>query len=88
MKRYGNLWASVVALDNIKLAHCQARRGKAHYSDVKMVDADVDRFAREIQTKLLSKSFTTSEYEIDERSDGRKRDAKALSSLMAYKGLG
>lgn len=72
MKRYGNLWSKITDLDNIKLAHKQARRGKAFYSEVKMIDADVDLYAKQIQMMLLDKTFTTSEYDIEDRFDGRK----------------
>lgn len=72
MKRHGNLWGKICELDNIKFAHKQARRGKAFYSEVKMVDADVDKYCKEIQSMLINKTFTTSQYEIEERHDGRK----------------
>jgi hypothetical protein len=72
MKRAGSLWSQIVDLDNIKVAHRQARRGKAYYTEVKMVDADLNRYAAEIQRALLDKTFTTSAYEVEERHDGRK----------------
>lgn len=72
MKRHGKLWGQIVDLDNIKAAHNAARRGKAYYTEVKMVDADVDRYAKEIQSMLVNKTFRTSEYQIEQRSDGRK----------------
>jgi RNA-directed DNA polymerase len=72
MKRHGNLWEQICGLDNIKFAHKQARRGKAYYTEVKMVDADIDRYAQEIRDMLIHKTFTTSPYEIEERCDGRK----------------
>lgn len=72
MKRHGNLWQKVLDIENIKLAHRQARRGKAHYTEVKMVDADVEKYARDIQQSLAEKTFTTSPYEIEDRFDGRK----------------
>lgn len=72
MKRYGNLWHQIIDLENIKFAHKQARRGKSFYSEVKMIDADVDRYAKEIQSALVGKSFRTSKYEVEDRFDGRK----------------
>lgn len=72
MKRHGNLWDKVCSLDNIKLAHANARRGKAFYAEVKMVDSDVEKYCREIQRSLVNQNFTTSEYQIEERFDGRK----------------
>lgn len=72
MKRHGNLWGQIVDLENIKYAHKMARRGKSYYTEVKMIDADVDKYAKEIQQLLINKTFTTAPYEIQERHDGRK----------------
>jgi RNA-directed DNA polymerase len=72
MKRHGDLWSKIVDLDNIKFAHSQARRGKSFYTEVQMVDGDVEKYAKEIQTMLINKTFTTSSYEIEDRFDGRK----------------
>lgn len=72
MKRYGNLWHQITDLENIKFAHKQARRGKSFYSEVKMIDADIDHYAKEIQSALIGKSFRTSKYEVEDRFDGRK----------------
>jgi RNA-directed DNA polymerase len=72
MKRHGNLWDKVIDLENIKFAHRQARRGKSYYKEVKMVDADIDRYANQIRDMLVNKTFTTSPYEIEDRFDGRK----------------
>lgn len=72
MKRHGNLWLRITDLENIKLAHRYARRGKSFYTEVKMVNKDVDKYAKEIQKLLVEKTFTTAQYEVSERNDGRK----------------
>lgn len=72
MKRAGNLWDKITDLENIKLAHKLARKGKAFYKEVKMVDADIDHFAREVQKMLIEKTFTTAEYKVGKIFDGRK----------------
>lgn len=72
MKRYGNLWGKITALENIAAAHKSARKGKTFYTEVKMVDADPERFFAEIQRCLVEGTFTTSPYEVDDRFDGRK----------------
>ena len=72
MKRHGNLFEQIVDIENIKLAHRSARKGKAFYAEVKMVDSDVEYYCREIQKTLINQTFTTSEYEIEDRFDGRK----------------
>jgi len=72
MKRKGNLFEKIVSLDNIRLAHKQARKGKAFYTEVKMVDADVDHYCGEIQKMLTNQTFNTSAYTLEDRYDGRK----------------
>jgi RNA-directed DNA polymerase len=72
MKRHGKLWEKVCDLDNIRAAHHAARKGKAHYAEVKWVNANEDEALKNIQKLLLSKTFTTSFYEVEDRFDGRK----------------
>ena len=54
MKRFGYLFEKIVDIENIKLAHKNARRGKSKYREVKMVDADIERYALEIKQLLES----------------------------------
>jgi hypothetical protein len=72
MKRHGNLWESIVNPINIKAAHIAARRGKGHYSEVKMVNEKMDELLEQVRLSLVNKTFTTSPYEVEERFDGRK----------------
>jgi RNA-directed DNA polymerase len=72
MKRAGNLWEEICDIENIKFAHSQARRGKSFYTEVKMVDANLDLYANLIKDSLINKTFTTSKYDIEERKDGKK----------------
>jgi RNA-directed DNA polymerase len=72
MKRHGNLWEKIVSMDNLLLAHKQAKRGKSFYTEVKMVESNPEFYLGAIQKSLLEKSFTTSNYEIEDRFDGRK----------------
>jgi RNA-directed DNA polymerase len=72
MKRFGNLWEKIVDIDNIKLAHQFAKKGKSFYTEVKMVESDVDKYCKQIQKMLVNKTFTTSKYDIESRHDGRK----------------
>ena len=44
MKRYGNLFDKICDIENIKLAHKNARKKKTHYKEVKEVDKDVDHY--------------------------------------------
>lgn len=38
MKRYGNLYPKIYDMDNLTLAHKNAKKGKGWYQEVKMVD--------------------------------------------------
>lgn len=72
MKRHGDLWEKVCDLENIRAAHHAARRGKAHYAEVKWVNANEEKALNAIQAMLLNKTFSTSPYEVEDRFDGRK----------------
>ena len=57
MKRIGFLWDKVTSIENIKLAHKMARKDKAFYKEVQMVDANLDECAKEIQSLLVNKEY-------------------------------
>jgi len=38
MKRYGNLFEQIIDINNLLLAHSNARKNKTFYKEVKMVD--------------------------------------------------
>lgn len=72
MKRVGNLYEKIYDMDNLREAHRRARKGKSFYTEVKLVDADEERYLKELQRQLVTKTYRTSEYEIFDRFDGRK----------------
>jgi hypothetical protein len=75
MKRYGNLFEKIVDLDNIILAHANARKRKTRYREVKAVDKDVIGHCKKIQQMLLDRSFKSSEYTMFKRHDkGKERE--------------
>lgn len=57
MKRYNNLFPKIYDLGNIELAHQNARKGKRHYREVKMVDADPDKYFGIIYDMLKNKTL-------------------------------
>lgn len=59
MKRYGKLFNKIVDLNNIALAHKNAKKGKSHYAKVREVEKDPERYIQDI---LVNKTFTTSKY--------------------------
>lgn len=72
-KRYGErLWKEITSIDNILLAHDNARKGKTHYNDVKMIDKNPRYYAEKIRASLLDKTFTTSDYVMQDRFEGGK----------------
>ena len=72
MKRVGNLYPEICSIENLRLAHRNARRGKGRYKEVVMVDADEDRYLLELQQSLLDRTYSTSDYTIFEKRDGPK----------------
>ena len=79
MKRYGNLYPTVWDLDNIREAHKNSRKRKAHYREVQMVDANPEFYFKQIQKMLKNKTYQTSEYEMFEKSDkGKVREIYKL----------
>lgn len=73
MKRIGNLFEKVISMDNLKLAHKNAKRGKAWYKEVKMVDANPDYYLSLLQDMLINKTYQTSDYETFTKTDGVKQ---------------
>jgi len=64
MKRYGNLYERVCSPANIAAAHAAASRGKAHYREVRMVNANPARYLGEIREQLTGKTFRTAPYSV------------------------
>lgn len=79
MKRVGNLYPLICDIENIKLAHKNARKGKTHYKEVKLVDEDVDYYCKLIQEMLVNKTFVNSPYEVFTKVDkGKEREIYKL----------
>lgn len=79
MKRHGNLYHKIYNIENIKLAHKNARKGKAHYKEVQMVDADIDTYCEKVSELLRNKEFINSEYRKYTKSDrGKQREIHKL----------
>jgi RNA-directed DNA polymerase len=75
MKRYGNLYSKIYDMENLKLAHKNARKDKLFYREVKMVDSDEEYYLTQIQEMLKNKTYEVSEYTISVISDkGKERE--------------
>ena len=73
LKRHGNLFYKIVSLDNLRLAHKNARRGKRKYTDVKYVDKNLQKCLLDLQTSLINKTYKTGAYTRSVRLDRGKR---------------
>ncbi len=79
MKRCGNLYHKVCDLDNIREAHKNSRKGKAHYHEVQMVDDNPEFYFEQIQDMLRLKTYQTSEYTMFIKKDkGKEREIYKL----------
>jgi retron-type reverse transcriptase len=75
MKRHGNLFEKITDINNIILAHRNARKGKLKYEMVKMVDSDILGYCTKLQKMLVDKTYTTSKYHIFNIVDrGKERE--------------
>lgn len=73
MKRFNNLYSKVYDLDNIRLAHLNARKGKAHYKEVIQINSNPEYYFNLIQEMLKNKTFKNSRYSIFHKFDGVKQ---------------
>lgn len=82
MKRIGNIYHKIYDMDNLRLAHLNARKDKSSYSEVQMVDNDTERYLRQLQESLIDKTYKTSKYTIFKKKEGRK--VRTLYKLPYY----
>ncbi|MPM28492.1 hypothetical protein SDC9_75018 [bioreactor metagenome] len=72
MKRYGNLFEKIYDMDNLILAHHNAKKGKGWYQEVKMVDSNPEYYLGMLQQMLINKTYHTSEYKTFIKHDSGK----------------
>lgn len=74
MKRYGNIYEKIHDIDNLKLAHKNARKDKLYYKEVQMVDSDEEYYLKQIQDMLINEEYEVSDYVISIINDkGKER---------------
>ena len=80
MKRFGYLYEKIYDLENLKLAHKNARKGKTHYREVKMVDKNPDEYLGKIHEMLKNKTYRNSKYKVMMRKmdNGKHREIYKL----------
>lgn len=72
MKRFGNLYEQIYDLDNLRLAHQNAKRGKGWYKEVQMIEQNPEYYLKQIQDMLINKTYHTSEYKTFIKKEGKK----------------
>lgn len=74
MKRYNNLYSKIYDMDNLRLAHYNAQKGKGWYKEVRMVNSNPEYYLKELQKSLINKTYKTSSYEtFIKRDTGKER---------------
>lgn len=82
MKRYGNLYAKIYDMDNLKEAHRNARKDKLFYKEVKMVDSNPEYYLSQIQDMLKNKTYKVSEYSVQKIWDKKQGKGIDEASLL------
>lgn len=79
MKRYGGIFPKIYSMENLYLAHENARRDKTFYKEVKMVDSDPEYYLGQIQQMLKDGTYKVSEYAVSIINDkGKDRELMKL----------
>lgn len=74
MKRHKGLYSKIYDMDNLKLAHQNARRKKTFYKEVVEVDSNPEFYLGLIQEMLMNCDYKTSQYEkFVKRDSGKER---------------
>lgn len=78
MKRYGDLFPDIVDIDNLRLAHQKARKGKSWQNTVKRVEKNLEENLQALQRSLIDKTFTTSSYTFKQVHEPKTRNIYVL----------
>ena len=62
MKRIGNLYKQIYAMDNLKLADAIARKGKSKQMGIILHDKNREANLLELQRMLITRTYLTSKY--------------------------
>lgn len=62
MKRFAHLYEKICDMNNLKKAHNAAKRGKAFYKEVKMIDSAPEFYLGQIRHMLLTHTYKVSAY--------------------------
>lgn len=78
MKRYNNLYNQIISVENLKLADEKARKGKSKQYGVKKHLENAEENIMKLNTSLVNKEFTTSQYNVFKIFEGKEREIYQL----------
>ncbi len=78
MKRYGNLYAHICDIDNLRRAAHNAARGKRKRDEVTAFFADLDANLEQLHRELTEKRYSTSRYDVFIKQEGKRREIYKL----------
>lgn len=73
MKRHGELWAGVIAFDNLVAAARQAQRGKRYRDNVLAFNYDLETNLLTLQRELISQTYQPGDYKTFQIVEPKKR---------------
>lgn len=82
MKRYGNLYHKICSYENLLAAHNNAKKGKSHYKEVRMINKNPEKFLKNLEWMLVNEAYyvNSNDYKIEKIIDkGKERELKKLS---------
>ena len=83
MKRYNNLYGSIIDKDNIRLAHKNARKGKTSYTDVMEVDDSIEKYVDTLHNMLSLGTYSPSAYTMFKKND----KINVTNGNLSYNGI-
>jgi len=72
MKRVNGLYDRIYDIENIRLAHKNARKGKSHYKEVISINENPDHYFQQIHEMLKNKTFKNGPYTVFIKHDRTK----------------
>lgn len=78
MKRYGNLYARICDIDNLRLAAYNAARGKRKRDEVTAFFANLEKNLEQLRRELTEKRYRTSPYDVFIKYEGKRREIYKL----------
>ena len=78
MKRYGNLYAQICDINNLRLAAQNAASGKRRRSEVTAFFARLEENLEQLRRELTEKRYKTSPYDVFVKFEGKRREIYKL----------